>query len=396
MAINNSDTKLKTEPQIWIDVTHLISWHKSFTGIQRTQFMYSKFGVEKFNAKLFKIDFKTQSIKIVELSELLQSNKTLKYLLSKVIYKLKLIFIRLLNLNKNDKIMFPFKKNDLVLSLGVFWVEPSINTIIKDLIVENIKITTLIFDIIPILRPEFFTKALQINFKLSLKNMIQNSNSIISISKNTETDLLNFCQKEGIVPPKIKVIRLGEDLLSEIDSKPLAQLNKKKFILYVSTIEPRKNHERLLNVWGKILVKYPDHNLVLFGKPGWLSPLIISKIESLNKKSQLIWVKNGTDDQLKWLYENCLFTIYPSLYEGWGLPVAESLALNKHCLCSNSSSLPEIYGNCISYFNPHDELEMENKILDLIGKSINKKLPELDYKITTWEDSSEKLFDCLI
>ena len=108
---------------------------------------------------------------------------------------------------------------------------------------------------------------------------------------------------------------------------------------------------------------------------------------------------NMNDKELAWLYENCLFSVYPAFYEGWGLPVAESLLRGVPVLTSNTSSIPEIAGDLLEYFSPYSSEEImlalnkyysNPKILATKTAEIKKK-----YKPTLWDESYRQVSDFL-
>jgi len=162
------------------------------------------------------------------------------------------------------------------------------------------------------------------------------------------------------------VIRLGSDINTKGSTRvPFTARNKpKEFVLFVSTIEARKN--QLLVYQG---VKRAEEKglelptIVLVGKHGWHSNDIASIFHrDKSLKGKIIWLEDADDRALRWLYKNCLFTIYPSVYEGWGLPVAESIAYGKFALASDASSIPEIAGESIEYFSPYSADEFITKV----------------------------------
>jgi glycosyltransferase involved in cell wall biosynthesis len=117
-------------------------------------------------------------------------------------------------------------------------------------------------------------------------------------------------------------------------------------------------------------------------------------------KNKFRFLHNASDDQLSWLYKNALFSIYPSFYEGWGLPIAESLLRGTPCLASETSSMPEIAGELVDYFSPYSPEQIKNKIEAYIDdpemlKARRKQIKE-DYKATTWDTTYKQVTDFLL
>jgi hypothetical protein len=122
----------------------------------------------------------------------------------------------------------------------------------------------------------------------------------------------------------------------------------------VGTIEPRKNHTVLYYAYK--LAKTRSIMLprvVIVGRRGWGSDDIVRILtEDPDVKDDFVLLLNTSDDELSWLYGHCLFTIFPSFYEGWGIPIGESVARGVPCLCSDSSSMVEIAEGHVAHFAP--------------------------------------------
>ena len=120
--------------------------------------------------------------------------------------------------------------------------------------------------------------------------------------------------------------------------------------------------------------------------------LLIQLLHDPLVRGVLLHLPAATDREMCWLYENCLFTLYPSHYEGWGLPVAESLARGKLCIASNSSSLPEIGGDLVDYHDPLDLFglkELVLRALDDDGRGRREDEIRRRYRPTLWKDSAD-------
>jgi hypothetical protein len=154
------------------------------------------------------------------------------------------------------------------------------------------------------------------------------------------------------------------DVLSRHDLKP------GEYVLFVSTIESRKNHLLAFSVWLKLLKRHGTQKvpkLVCVGNRGWLNDAIYARLAASELLQQhVVMLSRVPDADLAPLYGDCLFTLYPSSYEGWGLPVTESLCYGKVPLLSESSSLPESGGKFAEFFNLDSEVELTQKLERLI------------------------------
>ena len=134
----------------------------------------------------------------------------------------------------------------------------------------------------------------------------------------------------------------------------------------VGTIEARKNHGGMLRVWRHLINNPPANGvpvLVFAGKSGWLTSDLMQQLENASHLGgKILFVDQPSETQLAALYQHCLFSLYPSLYEGWGLPVTESLCHSKPVAASSSSAIPEAGGNFCCYFDPDNLTDAQEKI----------------------------------
>lgn len=157
--------------------------------------------------------------------------------------------------------------------------------------------------------------------------------------------------------------------------EPFAALKPGGFWLSVGTIEPRKNQKRLLDAC-RILKSEGDSTLplVLAGGKGWLVKDFDAFLHGLDPNREVILTGYVSDEELKWLYQNCFGFIYPSLFEGFGLPVLEALGLGAPVLCSNTSSLPEAAGEAAIFFDPLDARSIASAMRRLATGEISRDI----------------------
>lgn len=214
-------------------------------------------------------------------------------------------------------------------------------------------------------------------------------------------DFLAYCKQNGYPFTDSTVIRLGDSIPEAgiVENRQVADVLEKKFILFVSTIERRKNHEVLYRAYHLLCAANKGENLpllVFVGMLGWgirdlmsdidLDPLTRGKIRILNSVS---------DGELSALYRHCLFTVYPSLYEGWGLPVAEALSLGKVVITTPRGSLPEIGGDLVDYADPWNPaawgtlIEKYFRQPELVGEK--EKFIKNRYVRSQWRDTARQV-----
>ncbi len=156
------------------------------------------------------------------------------------------------------------------------------------------------------------------------------------------------------------------------------------FWLCVGTIEPRKNHRRLLDAYR--LTKSPMP-LVLAGGKGWLMDEFAAE--------DVLLTGYVSDEELEWLYRNCFAFLYPSLFEGFGMPVLEALTLGAPVICSNTTSLPEVAGEAGILVDPLDAQAISGAMQKLAGGEISreglKRAGREQARRFSWEESGRKL-----
>lgn len=259
-----------------------------------------------------------------------------------------------------------FCNNDTLVSLGSCWSEAgyvaAIDKLSRDI---DLKYVPLIYDVIPVIFPHFFDVGFSATFKRWAFESIRISNAILCISKNTKKDILDIAKAMNTGHPEVLPLRLGMDISDSALVADKYPDSANPFILCVGTLEVRKNHWLLYHVWRQLSLELGEETptLVIAGQQGWLSSDVIHLLRFDPLIADRVKIFNDLDDKsILWLYENCLFTVYPSFYEGWGLPVAESLASGKYCISSDTSSLKEVAGELIDYCDPTDIAAWTNAI----------------------------------
>ena len=267
----------------------------------------------------------------------------------------------------------PFRAGDTVLIIGGNWGDDfrgfaeGLAKIRKS---QDIKLLHVIHDILPISYPNYFSPSE--SFRRYFTTFARVADGFLANSLATQKDMRAFLQTLGGPAAKTPVVvfRLGEDFAEAHPAKPPLKLDR-EFILCVGTIEGRKNHALLYNVVKLAQqkgVRIPQ--IVIAGRRGWMTSETLRNLEfDPDIKGRVVISHTIDDDQKAWLFKHCLFTVYPSFCEGWGLPVVESLHNGKVCITSNTSSLPEAGGKYADYVSPYDAGEM----LEHIVKFANDK-----------------------
>ena len=263
------------------------------------------------------------------------------------------------------------------------------------------KLVVTIHDLSFLLFPDLHTEE---NKKLLMKNLIYinaRPDKIICDSEQTKKDLIRFFH---VPEEKIKVIYLGVDhIFSDIVSeesrgKVLAGhgLGNLNYILCVSSIEPRKNFERIIKVFGEIIKdeKYGDLFLVCAGGAGWKNEAIHNQVKDKGLEDKVKFLGYVEEEDLPSIYNGAKFFMYPSIYEGFGLPVLEAMASKVPVLTSNVSSLPEVAGDAAIMVDPYSEKEIYDASISLLeNENLRKELQVRGTErsnLFTWESTAFK------
>jgi len=208
-----------------------------------------------------------------------------------------------------------------------------------------------------------------------LMKHFENADRIITISNNTKNDLIQYLK---ISPEKIQTIYLGVDETFKIpnqkqkDHVKLKYSLPKSFILYLGSEQPRKNFPFLLKSFYKLKKAYelPNIKLIKVGR----SQIglkqhneIIKLIRTLNLEKDVIFINHIPDEELNAIYNAATVFVYPSLYEGFGLPPLEAMASGCPVITSNTSSLPEVVGNAGMMVDPCDINSLTQKIYEIVS-----------------------------
>ncbi|EKE14917.1 MAG: glycosyl transferase group 1 [uncultured bacterium] len=213
--------------------------------------------------------------------------------------------------------------------------------------------------------PEDFTKKDLWQLKNWTKSSVNKSSRIIAVSKTTKKDVIKNYQVDE---NKVSVVYNGYEKLSDQRSKIKDQndiskfKNKKPYILFVGTIQPRKNLDVLIDAFDKFSKTHSDFKLVIVGKKGWLFESIFAKVKTMNLENKVIFTGHVTDEELIWFYKNAFCLALPSLYEGFGIPILEAMSYDCPTIVSMTSSLPEIGGDASLYFDPKNSDDLLEKL----------------------------------
>jgi glycosyltransferase involved in cell wall biosynthesis len=298
-----------------------------------------------------------------------------------------------------------FEPGDVLLSPGGSWEHKGyLDAVARHRLADGLLLAPLIYDLIPYRFPQFFPSFFPPEFRKWLARLLGLTDRAFAISESTRADLRDFAAGQPLTMPPCEVIRLGDrfPVRGAVQPPPLegaGGLCPTPFVLMVGTVEVRKNHALIYQVWRHLLQEHGPvvPPLVIAGQRGWLCDELRSQIEhDPCVQRKILFARGLNDGELTWLYQNCLFTVYPSHYEGWGLPVGESLSHGKYCIASSSSSLPEIAGDLVRYHHPLDFPACKCLAAQAIFDASYRREREADirrfYRTVSWSETASVLW----
>lgn len=295
---------------------------------------------------------------------------------------------------------------DVIVSVGLDWDHPYVDSFHTLKTEMGMKIVTCCYDLIPVVRPQYCVDHVARKFADYFTKISWASSTILCISERSRDDYREFARRIGAPEVETLVIPLGDNVRKGSDgtnitdviiSEQVSRVAREPFILFVSTIERRKNHEVLYRAYH--LLTQEGHGkrlprLVFVGMPGWGVGDLLKDIElDPLTRGLIVQLNHVTDTELNHLYEKASFCVYPSLYEGWGLPVGEALAYGKAVLASPEASIPEVGGDLVTYLDAWNPRAWANEILDLINRpervQAMEKAVRQGYQARTWHDTAQ-------
>lgn len=301
-----------------------------------------------------------------------------------------------------NKLVLPFRSSfalkinnyltRVVISKGDYDIlhVPAINDYFLDVLPSDKKLVITVHDLIAELFPNEF------NFAVRKKNkaLIERADRIIAISENTKNDLISIF---GICEDKIDVIYHGSPFTpKEVDR--CNSVNKYgDYLLFVGYRNGYKNFSNFCHAIPNTLKTHPKVKVVLVGGRS-LNQEEKDLISSLRLENKIIHLNTVSDNELIGLYKNARVFVFPSKYEGFGLPLLEAFSCGTPVACSNSSSLPEIAKEAASYFDPNDPGSISAAILKILNskEQAKKQIASGYYRIEnySWDKAAQATLAC--
>ncbi|AKM82180.1 TPA: glycosyltransferase family 1 protein [Candidatus Berkelbacteria bacterium] len=256
---------------------------------------------------------------------------------------------------------------------------------------------TIIHDMTTFIFPE--QRGEDVSERLSRQTLLalKGSKKIIAVSKSTKKDIEKIA---GTSENKVKAIYPGLNQLAEPAKDLPKDLKKKSYILFVGTIEPRKNLTTLFAAYGmlppKLIEKYP---LMVVGAEGWNTDRIYNSLMATGVKNRIGFLGHVGDKDLSRLYQDAAVVAYPSLYEGFGFPILEAMQFGTPVVTSKLSSMPEVAGSAGVLVNPDDPKSICGGLQAVLEGKISRaqmaKAGKEQVKKFSWEKTAKETIKLL-
>lgn len=376
---------------IYIDIT-MLDRGRLNTGIQRVVTEFLKRAVDNtasLDYKIISYNSQLQSMELLdnqEIKSFVNDVKNYQFRAKKIL----------------DIETLKVTTNTLFFDIDSAWNAPLKRAALYPKLKQNgFLIFNLLYDLVPVVKPQYAHAQTVSNFTPFLKAIYQHSDLVFFDSLSANNDFIEHQKSTNTSHIPTRVVGLGSDFIKNeqaLQDPELKQLINKKYILFVGTIEPRKSQASMLKAFNVLAEKDPDLNLIFIGRQGWN---VESFIKTLNthplKDKRLFWLNNINDHQLNHFYQNAFIVAYLSEYEGYGLPIAESLQMGNITITSKNSSMYEVGRDFADYieYNTQNELVdivtlyTENEALYIAKKQHIKKY----YKAISWDKFYQSISD---
>jgi glycosyltransferase involved in cell wall biosynthesis len=252
-----------------------------------------------------------------------------------------------------------FGPSDRLFVGGAFWAHPRSVRTYEQAARDGCDMIVLLHDVLPLVRPDLADSGCRPLFE----RMLRLPGRVMTVSRHSQAEIKRARRVLGLADRAVTVTPLAHEYSAaprnaaarEPASRRLAALDGAgPFALCVGSIEPRKNQGPLLELWRRLAAELGPGwpRLVVAGRAGWRAEETARTLKRADAGSPWLWIDGPSDEELAWLYGRACFTVFPSLAEGWGLPIGESLWFGKPCVASNAASMPEVGGALCAYGDP--------------------------------------------
>ncbi|UVW28143.1 glycosyltransferase [Massilia sp. H6] len=299
---------------------------------------------------------------------------------------------------------------DLFFGLDLFTTGTSQNeNLLLSMRDRGVGIYFVVFDILPMLRPDVFPFGAEQYFGEFLRTVHKVSDGVLCISRAVADELGDWIERQGLqrrTPLQLGHFHLGADINASAPSfglppdadHVLAALGERPSFLMVGTVEPRKGHTQALAAFELLWQRGEDVNLVVVGKQGWMMEKLCERMDAHPEKSRrLFWLPGISDEMLLKLYDGSAALLAPSEGEGFGLPLIEAAQKGIPILARSLPVFREVAGEHAFYFDGLDPQDLASAVSAWLGLQQARKTPQsVGMPWLTWDGSAKQALDALV
>ncbi|MGB6940998.1 MAG: glycosyltransferase family 1 protein [Bryobacteraceae bacterium] len=250
--------------------------------------------------------------------------------------------------------------------------------------------------------PEYFTSFRALQLRLTVRRTVQSASCVLTPSEFSKRRILDAYQ---LPDDKVVVLPNGVSSVFHPVAREAAQrsmstaLPQAPFILTVGDLQPRKNHLGLIRAFEDLIRAHPQlpHHLLIVGKETWHADTVRAAAKKSHVADRIHFTGFVEDEELRRLYGACDLLVYPSFYEGFGLPILEAMACGRAVACSNTSAMPEVADSAALLFDPCSQRELVFAMRDLLlNPELRQRMERLGVQraaMFSWTSSAAKTLD---
>ncbi|KPF83589.1 hypothetical protein IP78_01785 [Brevundimonas sp. AAP58] len=299
----------------------------------------------------------------------------------------------------------PLKRDTWIINGGLDWEYKDVRKIRSLKKKANFKYVSIIYDIIPLLYPQYVVPFYVDLLKRYFGELFWTADYAMCISATTRRDVENHLQQSRMPVFPMDDWPLGCDIVSDdaASGRLPTALKDRRFLLYVSTVEPRKSHRTIIDAFehGIRTGQISDEAMCVFvGRIGWNVENLVQEIKTNPVLAdRVLFLSAVSDKDLLELYKNARFVVFPSRYEGYGLSLVEAMALGKACIAGDAGSLREVGGDAPLYIDPIELPEWSRAIAtafndDEMVANLERR-SRSEYAPVTWDESARRFYRSL-
>ena len=298
-----------------------------------------------------------------------------------------------------------FCEGDLLLLPDAYWAKMRIWPVVEQARISGAMVASVVYDLIPITHEDFVSEGMRKTFVEYLRCLARHSDLIIAISDSVRDQLKNYLPQvcdSGNQCMDIRSFSLGAELVAAkaVPRGELQELfadsNDTPYLM-VATFEPRKNHTYLLDAFELLWQTNPSLRLCLIGRVGWLCEDVLARLKQHPRRNHQLFVFHDVSDaELQFCYQSCRGVVFPSIVEGFGLPIVESLWHGQKTFASDTAIHREVGKEDCVYFDLQNPVSLAEEIVAWERQLSIGRPPLLVRQPLPWSESYQQLIGCCI